>query len=51
MMDVAIVEGLEKHFGIAISDEEAAVTRTLDEIINLVHIKASNLRTHEIATE
>lgn len=50
MMDVAIVEGLEKCFGISISDEEAIVTLTLDNIVNLVHKKTSDRHLHEVAT-
>lgn len=39
MVDVAIVEGLEKRFGITITDQEAERTRTVHEIIALVHSK------------
>lgn len=39
MIDVAIVEGLEKRFGITISDQEAERTRTFHDIINYVHGK------------
>lgn len=39
MVDVAIVEGLERRFGIKISDQDAERTRTIGEIIELVHGK------------
>lgn len=37
--DVAIVEGLETRFDIRISKQEAERTRTVDDIIHLVHAK------------
>ncbi len=40
MMDVALVEGLEKRFGIVISDREAENTKTVNDIIVLVHGKS-----------
>ncbi len=39
MVDVALVEGLEKRFGIAISDKEAEDTKTVHDIITFVHRK------------
>jgi acyl carrier protein len=41
MVDVAIVESLEMRFGIAISDSEAERTRTVDDVIRLIHQKAT----------
>ena len=39
MVDVALVEALEKRFRIAISDKEAEDTKTVHDIITFVHGK------------
>ena len=39
MVDVELVEGMERRFGIAISDKEAEDTKTIHDIITLVHRK------------
>lgn len=39
MVDVALVEALEKRFRIAISDKEAEGTKTVHDIITIVHRK------------
>jgi acyl carrier protein len=39
MADVAIVEALESHFDVSITDAEAAGTHTVKDIISLIHSK------------
>ena len=39
MIDVALVEGLEKHFNIAISDQEAENIKTVQDLIWFIHRK------------
>jgi acyl carrier protein len=39
MADVAIVEALESHFNVSITDAEAARTHTVSDIVSLIHSK------------
>jgi acyl carrier protein len=39
MLDVDIIVAIERRFGIDVSDEEAARTRTVQDLVMLVHAK------------
>ena len=43
MIDVALIEGLEKRFKITILDKEAENTKTIHDIIALVHRKTLSI--------